>query len=346
MTISPLNEDFRELSQYLAECNPSTIFILTDENTHNHCLPKVLPNLETAAPIEILEVEPGEEMKVIETAAQLWSILAEFEADRKALILNLGGGVITDLGGFVASTYKRGIRFINVPTTLLAMCDAAIGGKTGIDHGFLKNIVGTFAMAEQTFIDPDFLTTLPYTELRSGFAEMLKHGLIADKTHWQQLSALNELDAKELAPHIWTSAMIKQHTVEADFKEQNVRKTLNFGHTIGHAVESLFMSSGNPVPHGECVAMGMICEAKIAQINSLVTEKELAEVTDGIAKFFPKLDISILEDESIIQLMRNDKKNEGSTINFSLIKGIGRCIYDFKAPEASILEALSYYRTL
>lgn len=346
MTVSPLHNDFRQLNQYLAECSPSTIFILTDENTHNHCLPILLPQLETETPFEILEIEPGEEMKVIETAAHLWSILAEFEADRKALILNLGGGVVTDMGGFVASTYKRGIRFINVPTTLLAMCDAAIGGKTGIDHGFLKNIVGTFAMPEQTFIFSDFLKTLPYEELRSGFAEMLKHGLIADRAHWHQLNAMPELNVDQIAQHIWTSAMIKQHIVEADFKEQNIRKTLNFGHTVGHAVESLFMSSGTPIPHGEGVAMGMICEAKIAHIHALISDEELNEVSSCIFKFFPKLDIDGYSDEAIIQLMRNDKKNDGHNINFSLIKGIGRCIFDFKTPDIAIASALDYYRKL
>lgn len=346
MTISPLHHDFRELNDYLENCRPSTIFILTDENTHHHCLPLLLPNLETTAPFEILEIEPGEEMKVIETAAHLWSILAEFEADRYALVLNLGGGVITDLGGFVASTFKRGIRFINVPTTLLAMCDAAIGGKTGIDHGFLKNIVGTFALPEQTFIFPDFLKTLSYEELRSGFAEMLKHGLIADKTHWEQLTGMPELRAELLAPHIWTSSVIKQHTVEADYKEQNVRKILNFGHTVGHAVESLFMASGKPIPHGEGVAMGMICEAKIAQLNDLISDRELQEVNDGISKFFPKLELAGFSNDDIIRVMRNDKKNSGQSISLSLIKAIGHSIFDFKTSENNISLALDYYRAL
>ncbi|MDO4224508.1 MAG: 3-dehydroquinate synthase family protein, partial [Bergeyella zoohelcum] len=180
MTISILDDDFSSLNQYIKETKPSQILILVDTNTHTHCLPTFLGNLETEIPFEIIEIEAGEDLKNLETAAQLWEIFAEFGADRQALLVNLGGGVISDLGGFVASTYKRGIKFINVPTTLLAMCDASIGGKTGIDHHFLKNIVGTFTEATPIFVYPDFLKTLPFTELRSGFAEMLKHGLIAD----------------------------------------------------------------------------------------------------------------------------------------------------------------------
>ena len=211
--ISVLDQNFSQLNQFLKNLKPSKLFILVDENTHEYCLPTVLGNLETEIPFEIIEIEAGEELKTIETATQLWEILSEFEADRKSLLLNLGGGVITDLGGFVASTYKRGIPFINVPTTLLGMCDASIGGKTGIDHQFLKNIVGTFAEPQQIFVYPDFLRTLPFVELRSGFAEMLKHGLIADEKHWKDLSSIENLNPESIYPFIETSMKIKQNVV-------------------------------------------------------------------------------------------------------------------------------------
>ena len=227
--ISFLDQDFSQLNKYLKELKPSKLLILVDENTHEYCLPTLLGNLETEIPFEIIEIEAGEEMKTIETATQLWEILSEFETDRKSLLINLGGGVITDLGGFVSSTYKRGIKFINIPTTLLGMCDASIGGKTGIDHQYLKNIVGTFAHPEMVFVYPEFLTTLPYEELRSGFAEMLKHGLIADEKHWNDLISIENLTAENIFLFIETSTKIKENVVEKDFKEQNIRKTLSGG---------------------------------------------------------------------------------------------------------------------
>ena len=241
--IKELDKDFTSLNEYISQLNPSKIFILVDENTHNHCLPILLPNLETDAPFEVIEIEAGEENKNIGTATQLWEIFSEMEADRKSLLINLGGGVVTDLGGFVASTYKRGIRFINLPTTLLAMCDASIGGKTGIDHQYLKNVIGTFALPEAILFYPKFLDTLKFEELRSGFAEMLKHGLIADEKHWNDLISLEKIAPQFIEPFIQRSMEIKQDVVSKDFREQNIRKNLNFGHTIGHAVESLFRNA-------------------------------------------------------------------------------------------------------
>ncbi|MGC4129575.1 MAG: 3-dehydroquinate synthase [Bergeyella sp.] len=344
--ITILNDDFSQLNDYIRQNPPSKILILCDENTHEYCAPHLLANLETEIPVEIIEIEPGEELKSIETATQLWEIFSEFEADRKTLLVNVGGGVITDMGGFVASTYKRGIRFINMPTTLLGMCDASIGGKTGIDHQFLKNIVGTFALPEQIFVYPSFLETLPFTELISGFAEMLKHGLIADREHWEDLISITDLNADSVAPFIEKSMQIKQNVVEQDFKEQNIRKILNFGHTIGHAVESLFLKSGKVVPHGECVALGMIAETRIAFLENLITEGTAGNIILNLGKFYPYHSIQAFGDEDILSLMKNDKKNASGNINFSLIDGIGSCRYDFPASENSIISALDYYRKL
>ena len=344
--ITILNDNFSQLNDFLHEKSFSKIFILVDENTHEYCLPVLLGNMETDLGFEILEIEAGEEMKNIQTANQLWEILTEMQADRKALVINLGGGVITDMGGFVASTYKRGIQFINIPTTLLSMCDASIGGKTGIDLMHYKNMVGTFAFPEQIFIYPKFLQTLPFKELRSGFAEMLKHGLIADKNHWNQLTQIHKLDVEAVTPHIQTSMDIKQDVVEKDFHESNIRKTLNFGHTIGHAVESLCLQQGNPILHGEAVAMGMIAEAHLAYLENLISEDDSKGIIENIQRYYPYLDISDFSDENITELLLNDKKNIDSKINFSLLSGIGSCNYDHQCSQKNILESLSFYRKL
>ncbi|MFP8892678.1 3-dehydroquinate synthase [Chryseobacterium cucumeris] len=344
--ITILNDNFSQLNEFLHQKSFSKIFILVDENTHEYCLPVLLGNMETDLGFEILEIEAGEEMKNIQTANQLWEILTEMQADRKALVINLGGGVITDMGGFVASTYKRGIQFINIPTTLLSMCDASIGGKTGIDLMHYKNMVGTFAFPEQIFIYPKFLETLPFKELRSGFAEMLKHGLIADKNHWDQLIQIRKLEVETVVPHIQASMNIKQNVVDQDFHEQNIRKTLNFGHTIGHAVESLCLQQENPILHGEAVAMGMIAEAHLAYLENLISEEDSKIIIENIQRYYPYLDISDFKDENITALLLNDKKNTDSKINFSLLTGIGFCNYDHQCSQKNIIEALSFYRKL
>lgn len=343
--ITQLDNEFSQLNQRINQLNPSKLFILCDENTHSFCLPTLLANLETEIPFEILEIEPGEEMKTIETAIQLWEILAEYAADRKAIMINVGGGVITDLGGFVASTYKRGIRFINIPTTLLAMCDASIGGKTGIDHQFLKNIIGTFAQAEEIFYYPNFLQTLPFEQLRSGFAEMLKHGLIADVKHWEALTANREIRVENLSAQIGVSMQIKEHIVKADFKEENLRKTLNFGHTTGHALESLFIQAEKPIPHGEAVAIGMICETHLAYLEGLITSETSEKIISKITGYFPLHPITSFGNTQILSIMGHDKKNAGGKINFSLITGIGSCNFDYHCSLENIEKSLDFYRT-
>jgi len=344
--ITILNDNFSQLNEFLHEKSFSKIFILVDENTHEYCLPVLLGNMETDLGFEILEIEAGEEMKNIQTANQLWEILTEMQADRKALVINLGGGVITDMGGFVASTYKRGVQFINIPTTLLSMCDASIGGKTGIDLMHFKNMVGTFTFPEQIFIYSKFLDTLPFKELRSGFAEMLKHGLIADKMHWENLIQISKLDTESVIPHIQTSMDIKQTIVDQDFHEKNIRKTLNFAHTIGHAIESLCLNQGNPILHGEAVAAGMICEAHLSYLEDLLSEEESKMVIEKIQKYYPYLDISDFKDEDIFALLLNDKKNADSNINFSLLSGIGTCVFDHQCSPKNIADSLNFYRKL
>ncbi|MCJ8153365.1 3-dehydroquinate synthase [Chryseobacterium sp. SSA4.19] len=344
--ITITDDNFSSLNEFLNRKSFSKIFILVDENTHEYCLPTLLGNMETDLEFEIIEIEAGEEMKNIQTASQLWEILTEMQADRKALMINLGGGVITDMGGFVASTYKRGIQFINIPTTLLSMCDASIGGKTGIDLMHYKNMVGTFTFPEQIFVYPKFLETLPFKELRSGFAEMLKHGLIADKLHWENLTKIHKLDAEGIIPHIQTSMDIKQNVVQQDFHEKDIRKTLNFGHTIGHAVESLYLNQKNPILHGEAVAMGMITEAHLSYLEGLISEEDALLIIENIQKYYPYLDISDFNDEDIFNLLLNDKKNADHIILFSLLSGIGSCTFDYKCSQKNISESLKFYRKL
>ena len=345
MQIKFLDDDFSQLNNLVRNINPSKIFILVDENTHEYCLPILLGNLETHTPFEIIEIEAGEEAKNINTTVQLWEILAEFGADRKALVLNLGGGMVSDLGGFVASTYKRGIKFINIPTTLLSMVDASIGGKTGIDHQFYKNIIGTFAKPESVFIYPYFLKTLHPTEVRSGFAEMLKHGLIARQEHWHNLISIEEFTIEEIAPFIAPSAEIKKATVLADFKEENIRKTLNFGHTIGHAVESLYLKT-DPILHGEAVAMGMICETYLSYLEQLISEEVAVHIIQHLQRFFPHLPITSFTNEEIISLMLQDKKNHHGKINFSLLTHIGQANYDYQVSLENLILTLEFYREL
>lgn len=338
-----LTEDFDELNIYLKQKAPSLLIIIVDENTHEHCLPVFLPNLETDVPFEIIELEAGEEQKTLETVCNLLPVFAEFQADRNALVINLGGGVITDLGGFSASIYKRGIDFINIPTSLLGMCDASLGGKTGVDLENLKNLVGTFALPEKVFIDVNFLKTLPNEELISGFAEMLKHGLVADQKHWENLIVLDEISPENIAPYIKDSMQIKQNIVDQDFKEKNIRKTLNFGHTIGHAVESLFLKAGNPISHGNAVAIGMICETRLSFLENILSEEASDKIIFNIKKYFPQSDLNFDNDE-ILALMKNDKKNHNSKIQFSLVDHIGSCLYNIECSEENILKSIDFYK--
>ncbi|PIE50729.1 MAG: 3-dehydroquinate synthase [Flavobacteriales bacterium] len=342
--ISFLDSDFSHLNTYLDQNTFSQLFILVDENTHQHCLPILLSNLATDIPFEIIEIEAGEEMKNINTAIMIWEILSEFKADRKALLLNLGGGVITDLGGFVASTYKRGISFIHLPTSLLGMCDASIGGKTGIDLGSLKNMVGSFTFPEQIFVYPNFLRTLPQKELQSGFAEMLKHGLINDKVHFQSLTELEYLNAEEIMPLISPSMSIKHKIVEKDFKEQNIRKILNFGHTFGHAIESLFLDKGQPITHGEAVAIGMIMETHLSYLENLISEEESDQIIRTIKKYFPLYSIDEFSDEQIFEKMQNDKKNQRHNINFTLLKSAGEAVFDMYPSKKNIFKSICFYQ--
>jgi 3-dehydroquinate synthase len=260
-------------------------------------------------------------------------------------MINLGGGVITDMGGFVASTYKRGIDFINIPTTLLSQVDASVGGKTGIDVDNVKNMVGTFTLPQCVFIETAFLKTLPQRELLSGFAEMIKHGLIADQEYYKQLKNSDYLQVSAQA--IYRSVEIKNEVVTEDPHEKGLRKILNFGHTIGHAVETYsLINDTQPLTHGEAIAIGMICEAFLSSTNNTLKAGELEDITAYISKLYPAYTIKEESFAQLMEFMQSDKKNENGQIMFSLLSSTGKCDYNCRISEKDILESFTYFNRI
>lgn len=331
------------LSRVLNQLSFSKLAVLTDENTQSLCLPivsSILPE-DTI----FISVRSGEVQKNLETCTEIWSQMTDAALDRKALMLNLGGGVITDMGGFCASLYKRGIRFLNMPTTLLSQVDASVGGKLGVDFNGLKNHLGVFNEPETVIIAPEFLKTLPQAELRSGYAEILKHGLIRDKSYFNKLKTTNweSQDWENLIIH---SVGIKKAVVEADPKEAGLRKILNFGHTIGHAFESYFLDTKNHLLHGEAIALGMICEGFLSFEKIGFSFEELDQLTKTMIQIYGKVEFSVNELNPILDLCLQDKKNEGSSLLFSLLNSIGDCAYNIPVNRDEIREAIIYYHNL
>ncbi|WP_339895689.1 3-dehydroquinate synthase [uncultured Algibacter sp.] len=339
------NTCYTSLNQHIEDNNFSNIFILVDENTHLHCLPKLLEKLETDKTIEIIEIESGEINKTIETCVGVWNALSELDADRKSLMINIGGGVITDLGGFVACTFKRGIAYINIPTTLLSMVDASVGGKTGVDLGHLKNQIGVISNPDLVLIDTPYLDTLPQDQMRSGLAEMLKHGLITGEGYWNKFQDLSKLSLDNLDELIYESVIIKRDVVTEDPFEDGLRKTLNFGHTLGHAIESYYLSNPNKTTllHGEAIIIGMILACYMS--TELVGFPK--ETTDSIKKLFlsyyDKVTIEKNDYPAIIELLKYDKKNNHGNINFVLLESIGTCKIDCLVDNKLIIEAFEFY---
>ncbi len=324
----------------------SKIFIIVDENTSNECLPRFLANFATEVAIEIIELEAGEAHKNIETCLGIWNSLTELEGDRKSIIINLGGGVITDIGGFVACTFKRGIDFINVPTTLLAMVDASIGGKNGVDLGNLKNQIGIIREPKAVLIDTHFLSTLSAREMRSGLAEMLKHGLIYDKLYWNKFKHLNNLSTDDLNSLIHESVQIKNIIVSEDLTENGIRKSLNFGHTLGHAIESYLLEHPNKksLLHGEAIAIGMILESYISKEKNLISEIEYLEIKELINSLYDKVEFNETDIQKVIELLIFDKKNEFGTIQFALLDGIGKIKINQTADNELIIKSFINYK--
>lgn len=329
------------LNQHIAKKGYSKIFLLVDENTKAHCLP--IFNKIIDFPIDsLLEIESGEKNKHIHTCLQLWEDLSNLDGDRKSLLINLGGGVLTDMGGFVASTFKRGIDFINIPTTLLSMVDASIGGKTGVDLGSLKNQVGVINQPQMVLIFPEFLKTLDPRQTKSGYAEMLKHGLIQDRDYWNVLVEKGNFTDPACIQH---SIAIKNEVVLQDPTEQGLRKILNFGHTLGHAIESYCLDNHDKktLLHGEAIAAGMILEGYLSHEMRGLSKLSVDEIKKGFSQHFDKVDFTANDIDDILQLLKYDKKNSHGNVNFVLLQEIGDAVTDIKIPEELFQKAFAYY---
>lgn len=336
---------YAELNRFIADRNPSKIFILVDENTRKYCLP-LLQNTMDNCDYEVIQIAAGEAFKNIGTCEIVWKELTENGADRKSLLINLGGGVITDLGGFVASTFKRGISFVNIPTTLLSMVDASVGGKTGVDLGVLKNQVGLFSDPEMVLIDTAFLNTLDKRELYSGLAEIIKYGLSYDIKLWNEIISFKNLSISNIESLIFRSIEIKNEVVTEDPKENGLRKILNFGHTIGHAIESYFLENepDNKLLHGEAIAIGMITAGYLSNKILGFPLKQLEEIKRHLHRIYGKKRIEKSKYQGIVELLIHDKKNVGGQVNFVLLSDFEKFEFDCKADTQLIIESLDFYQ--
>lgn len=340
------DEIWEKLDEFLADFTERKIFILADENTFKHCLPLLLSKIEALQEAEIIEVANGEDNKSIDVCVQVWQMLSEKKATRHDLFINLGGGVICDMGGFIASTFKRGMNFINIPTTLLSQVDASVGGKTGIDFNGLKNQVGLFSEPRAVYVYPTFLYTLDRRQMLSGLAEIIKHALIYDSSYWKKVKDIDIDNIRDLTQLITRSIEIKNEVVEKDPKEKNIRKILNFGHTVGHAIESFSMYKNMlPLLHGEAVAIGMVCEAYISRQVSGLPAADLRDITSFIKTHYQPYTISKAHEETIIGLMWDDKKIETDKLNFTLLNSLGQAEINHTADAGLIKDAINYYRT-
>ncbi len=351
-TIHTGDEVIDDLNLFLRECpaGPAGIFILVDENTEKFCLPFLLKNADTLRDSNVLVTKAGEKHKNIETAQELWKSMMSLGADRHSLLINLGGGTISDLGGFVASVFKRGITFINIPTTLMAQADAAIGGKTGINLREYKNQVGSFYLPAAVFIFPEFLETQDTDQLLSGFAEIIKHGLIKGGILWQQICSLDLRKAgnnKELA-HILgrfslKAASLKSEIVNKDYKEKKERKALNLGHTIGHAFESFALKDERELLHGHAVSLGLLCESYLSARVAGLREADLEKIVWIILSNYPLFSLDEKDIDRIMECLDHDKKNKGGKIIFTLLKEPGKVLPDQPCDNELIRDSFGYY---
>ena len=320
------------------------LFVVCDTHTRDLCLP-LLSGLACMSGSTVITIGAGDEQKTLDTVQQVWSQLQQHGATRHSLVVNLGGGMVTDLGGFAVSTFKRGLHFINIPTTLLAMVDASVGGKTGFNYGGLKNEIGVFRNADAVIIDTAFLRTLDAENLLSGYAEMLKHGLIATD---DMLSRLLRFDIEqpqlaELGRMVQESVGVKQRIVDEDPLEQGLRKALNLGHTVGHAFESLALQR-RPVLHGYAVAWGLVCELYLSVAKTGFPADRMRQVVNFVLQHYGRMPITCGDYPTLLELMTHDKKNTAGTINFTLLSGVGQLALNQTATRQEIEEALDFYR--
>jgi len=336
---------YTELNYHIKKSNYSNIFILGDANTIHFCLSKIKKNIEYNKSFKILEIGVGEYYKTIDTCTVLWQKLCNLGADRHSLLINLGGGIVTDIGGFVAATLKRGINFINIPTTLLGMVDASIGGKTGVNLESLKNQIGVFCNPKMIVIDTKFLITLPIREFRSGMAEIIKYGLSYDKDLFDEILNYNIKDTNTLEKLIKRSVEIKNEVVIKDPTEQNLRKVLNFGHSLGHAIESYFLehSDKESITHGEAVAAGMVAALYLSQKYYDLNGTRADEIKAYIINYFGKIELEESDFKGILNLLKHDKKAEKGIVKFVLINKIGSYNLNCEIDKNDLIESLKYY---
>ena len=340
-----LSEHLAEtLGKALDKCAYDKLFVLTDEHTRELCLPLV----DTCLPAgrELITIAPGDCHKNLETLAYVWNELSNRKGTRRSLMLNLGGGMVTDLGGFAAATFKRGITYINIPTTLLAMVDASAGGKTGINFNGLKNEIGAFSPARFVLLDTEFLRSLDDENIRSGYAEMLKHGLISDTEHWAELLNFDPArpDYDALRSLVSRSVSIKERIVEQDPREKGIRKALNFGHTAGHAFESLALEQGQPRLHGYAVAWGIVCELYLSCLRTGFPKDKLRQTVQFIKETYGTFDFDCKQYDRLYEFMTHDKKNESDAVNFTLLADVGDIRINQTAGREEIFEMLDFYR--
>ena len=333
------------LSQIIARIPHDRLFLLTDEHTHTLCRP-LLHGIEAIQQATEIVIGAEDVNKTLQTLADVWMQLSTQGASRKSLLINLGGGMLTDLGGFAASTFKRGIAFINVPTTLLAMVDAAVGGKTGINFNGLKNEIGCFAPAASVLLETEFLRTLDQANLCSGYAEMLKHGLISNKRHLNELLSfdMEQIDYALLKRLVGESVKVKEEIVAADPKEHGIRKALNLGHTVGHAFESLALAEERPVLHGYAVAWGLVCELYLSYIYSGFPKELLQQILYFVKHNYGAFHFECKQYEQLYELMKHDKKNSNGIINFTLLHNVGDIALNCQAEKQVIFETFDFFR--
>lgn len=334
-----------DLSTAVNRCPHDKLFILVDEHTHQLCLPLIqdLPFMQEAT---IITIGAGDIHKHVDTLVHVWKELGDNGGTRHSLMINLGGGMVTDLGGFAASTFKRGIKYINIPTTLLAMVDASVGGKTGINFNGLKNEIGVFSPAQSVLIDTEFLKSLDINNILSGYAEMLKHGLISTTEHWAELLKfdMNAIDYKALQTLVAKSVKIKEDIVEQDPFEKGIRKALNLGHTVGHAFESLALETHRPVLHGYAVAWGIVCELYFSHLKTGFPKDKLRQTLQFIKEHYGVFTFDCKQYDRLYEFMTHDKKNSAGIINFTLLGEVGDIRINQSATKEEIMDMLDFYR--
>jgi 3-dehydroquinate synthase len=340
-TISINQSDF--LQKCIVEINPSKVIVIVDENTEQFCLPLLYEWTEQVK-FDIIKIQSGEENKTIDTCQEVWYKMVELSADRHSLVLNLGGGVIGDLGGFCASTYMRGIKFIQIPTTLLSQVDASVGGKLGVDLHGIKNMIGVFQEPYAVIIATNFLRTLPYKELLSGYAELLKHGLIANGAIWEDLSTQDDITSLDFEEVVFQSVLIKKSVTEQDPHEKGLRKILNFGHTVGHAIETKSFEGDLPLLHGEAIAIGIVIESYLSLSLGYISIDAYNQIKNSIQKLYGKKYKSLPTVDEILPIMTKDKKNHSGVINYALIDKIGSATYDQVVDVSKLYEAFEDYK--